>query len=167
MANRVIVAVFETQNQAYDAAAAMQRLDDNGSITLKRGAIATKDAKGNLTIPDTKDVGSAWGLLGGGLIGGLLGAMLGPTAVAAGAAASAAASAAAAGAAVGAAGGGVMGSLVDLTELGLNESFIDEVTTQLYPGDTALIVELDEGSTEPIDRVVSRHGGRIYRSELA
>ena len=32
MANRVIVAVFQTQNQAYDAAAAMQRLDDDGMI---------------------------------------------------------------------------------------------------------------------------------------
>jgi hypothetical protein len=34
-------------------------------------------------------------------------------------------------------------------------------------GDTALIVEVDEGSTEPTDRIVSQYGGRIYRSELA
>ena len=60
MANRVIVAMFQAQNQAYDAAAAMQRLDDDGTIELKRGAIGTKDAKGNLTIPDSKHVGSAW-----------------------------------------------------------------------------------------------------------
>ncbi len=163
MANRVIVAVFGTENQAYDAAARMQRLDEDGTIKLKRGAIATKDAKGNLMIPDSKHVGSAWGLLGGGLIGGLLGAMLGPV----GAAAGAAASATAAGAAVGAVTGGAMGSVVDLTEFGLNEDFIDDITTQLYPGDTALIVEVDEGSTEPTDRVVSQYGGRIYRSELA
>jgi uncharacterized membrane protein len=162
MANRVIVAVFDTQNQAYDAAARMQRLDDDGIIKLKRGAIATKDAKGNLMIPDSKHVGSAWGLLGGGLIGGLLGAMLGPVGVAAGAAASAAA----AGAAVGATTGGALGAVGDLTVLGLNEDFIDDVTTQLNPGDTALIVEVDEGSTEPTDRVVSQYGGRIYRSEL-
>ena len=163
MANRVIVAVFGTENQAYDASARMQRLDEDGTIKLKRGAIATKDAKGNLTIPDNKHVGSAWGLLGGGLIGGLLGAMLGPV----GAAAGAAASATAAGAAVGAVTGGAMGSVVDLTEFGLNEDFIDDVTTQLNPGNTALIVEVDEGSTEPTDRVVSQYGGRIYRSELA
>ncbi|MFL5803469.1 MAG: DUF1269 domain-containing protein [Roseiflexaceae bacterium] len=164
MANRVIVAVFGTQNQAYDAAARMQRLDDDGIIKVKRGAIATKDAKGNLTLPDSKQVGSAWGLLGGGLIGGLLGAMLGPVGLAAGAAASAAA---AAGAAAGAVTGGAMGAVVDLTEFGLNEDFIDDVTTQLYPGNTALIVEVDEGSTEPTDRVVSQYGGRVYRSELA
>src|SRR5262245_37725826 len=162
MANRVIVAVFGTQNQAYDAAARMQRLDDDGIIKIKRGAIATKDAKGNLTVPDSKHVGSAWGLLGGGLIGGLLGAMLGPVGVAAGAAASAAA----AGAAVGAATGGALGAVGDLTELGLSEDFIDDVSTEIYPGETALIVEVDEGSTEPTDRAVSQYGGRIYRSEL-
>jgi uncharacterized membrane protein len=59
-----------------------------------------------------------------------------------------------------------LGAVGDLTEFGLNEDFIDDVTTQLNPGDTALIVEVDEGSTEPTDRVVSQYGGRIYRSEL-
>src|SRR5215510_9020658 len=163
MANQVIVAVFATQNHAYDAARHVQNLDKDGIIQLKRGAIVTKDDKGNLTIPDSKSVGTAWGLLGGGLIGGLLGAMLGPVGVAAGAAASAAA----AGAAVGAATGGALGAVGDLTELGMNEDFIDDVSTEIYPGETALIIEVDEGSTEPTDRVVSQYGGRIYRSELA
>src|SRR5262245_25559152 len=124
MANRVIVAVFSTQNQAYDAAARMQHLDNDGVIKVKRGAIATKDAKGNLTIPDSKQVGSAWGMLGGGLMGGLLGAMLGPVGIA-----------------VGSVTGGAMGTVADLTEYALDENFLDQVTTQLNPGETALIVE--------------------------
>jgi uncharacterized membrane protein len=162
MANRVIVAVFATQNQAYDAAGQIQNLDKEGIIRLKRGAIATKDAKGNLTIPDTKGVGTAWGLLGGGLIGGLLGAMLGPVGVAAGAAASAAA----AGAVLGATSGGILGATVDLGKFGVSEDFIDDVSTQLNPGETALIAEVDEGPTQSIDRIVSLHGGRVYRSEV-
>ena len=162
MADRVIVAIFATQNHAYDAARQIQNLDEDDLIQLKRGAIATKDDKGNLTIPDTKGVGTAWGLLGGGLIGGLLGAMLGPVGVAAGAAASAAA----AGAVLGAASGGIAGATVDLAELGLSEDFIDDVSTQLNPGETALIAEVEEGSTESIDRIVALHGGRVYRSEL-
>jgi uncharacterized membrane protein len=162
MANRVIVAVFATQNQAYDAARQIQNLDKDGIIQLKRGAITTKDAKGNLTIPDTKGVGAGWGLLGGGLIGGLLGAMLGPVGVAAGAAASAAAT----GAVVGAASGGMVGATVDLAEFGLSDDFINDVSTQLHPDETALIAEVDEGSTESVDRIVAMHGGRVYRSEL-
>jgi len=162
MADRVIVAVFTTQNHAYDAARQMQNLDKDDIIRLKRGAIATKDDKGNLTIPDSKGVGTAWGLLGGGLIGGLLGAMLGPV----GAAAGAAASAAATGAVLGATSGGILGGTVDLGKFGVSEDFIDDVSTQLNPGETALIAEVDEDSTESIDRIVSLHGGRVYRSEV-
>ena len=162
MANRVIVAVFATQNHAYDAARHVQNLDKDGIIQLKRGALATKDAKGNLTIPHTKGVGTAWGLLGGGIIGGLLGAMLGPV----GAAAGAAASAAAAGAVLGATSGGILGGTVDLGKFGVSEDFIDDVSTQLNPGETALMAEVDEDSTESIDRIVSLHGGRVYRSEV-
>src|SRR5262249_47426210 len=158
MANRVIVAVFATQNHAYDAARHIQKLDKDGIIQLKRGAIATKDDKGNLTIPDSKGVGTAWGLLGGGLMGGMLGAI--------GVAAGAAASAAATGAALGAASGGIIGGTVDLAEFGLSEDFVDDVSTQLNPGETALIAEVDEGSTESIDRIVAMHGGRVYRSEV-
>ena len=163
MANRAIVAVFTTQDHAYDAARQVQNLDKDGIIRLKRGAIATKDAKGNLTIPDTKGVGTPWGLLGGGLIGGLLGAMLGPVGVAAGAAASAAA----AGAVLGATSGGAVGAIVDLGMFGMSEDFIDDVSTQLNPGETALIAEVEEDSTESIDQIVALYGGRVYRSEVA
>jgi uncharacterized membrane protein len=162
VANRAIVAVFASENHAYDAARHIQDLDKDGIIRLKRAAIATKDAKGNLTIPDSKGVGTAWGLLGGGLIGGLLGAMLGPV----GAAAGAAASAATAGAVLGATSGGIIGATVDLGELGLSEDFVADVSTELNPGKTALIAEVDEGSTESIDRIVAMHGGRVYRSEV-
>jgi len=163
MADRVIVAVFTTQNRAYDAAKRMQDLDQDGVITLKRGAIASKDDKGNLAIPDTKGVGRPWGLLGGGIIGGLLGLMLGPVGVAA----SAAATAAATGAALGATTGIAVGGTADLAELGLDEDFVNSVSTQLEPGETALIAEVDEGSTEPIDRIVALYGGRVYRTQVS
>ena len=35
-----------------------------------------------------------------------------------------------------------------------------------FLGETALIAEVDEGSTESIDRIVALHGGRVYRSEM-
>ena len=70
------------------------------------------------------------------------------------------------GAVLGAASGGIVGATVDLAEFGLSEDFIDDVSTQLNPGETALIAEVGEGSTESIDRIVALHGGRVYRSEL-
>ena len=56
MANRVIVAVFASQNHAYDAARHVQNLDKDGIIQLKRGAIATKDA-----VKAAKIYGAAFG----------------------------------------------------------------------------------------------------------
>jgi uncharacterized membrane protein len=163
MPDRAVVAVFDTQNQAYDTAADLQRLADDGTIDVKRGAIVTKDAKGNLTIPDSRGVGAPWGLLGGGLIGAVAGALLGPAGAAAGAAAG---TAAAAGAAVGAATGATVGGSADLLALGLSEAFVDDVSRDLDPGRSALIVEAAEGSTEPVDEAVRRHQGRVYREDL-
>jgi uncharacterized membrane protein len=163
MADRVIVAVFGTQNQAYDTATALQRLSNAGTITLKRGAIVTKDDKGNLIVPDSRDIGGPWGLLGGSLIGAMMGALLGPAGAAAGVAAG---TAVAAGAAIGAATGGSVGAVADLLDLGLSQDFIDEVSHDLEPGQSALIAEIGEGSTEPVNAVVTRHQGRIHRATL-
>ena len=162
MANRAVVAVFDTQNQAYDAAAALQRLNDADTIVVKRGAIVSKDAKGNLAVPDTQ-MGGPWGLLGGGLIGGLMGALLGPAGAAAGVAAG---TAAAAGAAVGAATGAAAGGSADLLALGLSSGFVDEVSADLNPGQSALIAEVSEGSTEPVDAAVQQLRGRVHREDL-
>ena len=168
MANRVIVAAFDTQNQAYDTATALQRLHDDGTITVKQGALVTKDDKGNLAVPDTRDVGPPWGLLGGGVIGGIMGVLLGPAGVAAGAAAGTVAAAAAAGAAIGTATGATVGAAADLLGLGLSEEYVNqEMSSTLNPGDSALIVEADEGSTEPVDAAVTRNHGRVYRKDLS
>jgi uncharacterized membrane protein len=154
MADRAVVAVFDTQNQAYDAAADLQRLGEEGVIQIKRGAIVTKDDEGNLTIPDTK-MGGPWGLLGGGLLGGLLGALLGPAGAAAGAAAGTAAVA-----------GAAIGASADLRTLGVGNEFILAVSADLKPGHTALLAEVGEGATEPVDAAVRRHQGRVHRQDL-
>jgi uncharacterized membrane protein len=167
MADRAVVAVFDTQNQAYDAAADLQKLYNDAVIDIKRGAIVTKDEKGNLTIADSKDMGVPWGMLGGSVIGGLLGLMLGPAGLPAGAAAGAAATAAATGAAVGMSSGVVAGGAADLVGLGMDDDFVSDVGSKMDPGKSALIVEVDEGSTEPIDSAVARRNGKVYRSDLS
>ena len=43
MADRALVAVFDTENQAYDAAKELQDLSEREVITVKHGAIVTKD----------------------------------------------------------------------------------------------------------------------------
>ena len=51
MENRIIVAVFDNQNGAFEAAQDVRDLERSGVIKIKRGTILTKDANGTLTAP--------------------------------------------------------------------------------------------------------------------
>jgi len=54
----------------------------------------------------------------------------------------------------------------DLINWGLNEEYLDSVSSQLLPGKSALVIEVDEGSTAPVDAAVARYGGIVYRTPL-
>jgi uncharacterized membrane protein len=138
--------VFDTQNEAYDVATEIKNLE---GVRIKQAAVITKDAKGNIHVPDTKGDQVPWGTLGGPIVGGLIGLIAGPT-----------------GAAVGAASGLFAGWTGDMVRLGMDEDVVRSVAAEVNPGDTAIVAEIEEGSTEPVDRVVTRHGGRIYRTDL-
>jgi uncharacterized membrane protein len=162
MSRDVIMAAFDTRNQAYDAALEIDRMSD-----VKSGAIVEKDPLGNVTMLDSKNLPTAWGLggaAGGALIGALVGLLAGPGGAAVGTAAGAAA--ATSGAAAGAAGGGLTGSAADLTNWGLKADYLDTAATYLLPGKTAVVAEVEEGSTTPIDDAVRRHGGIVYREAI-
>ena len=165
MARDVVIAAFDTRNQAYEAANDINRL--NGGVEVKSGAILEKDPLGNVTELDSKNLPTAWGpggAAGGALIGALVGLLAGPGGAAAGTAAGAAA--ASSGAAAGAIGGGATGSLADLTNWGLKTDYLDTAATYMLPGKTALVMEVEEGSTGPIDDAVMRHGGIVYREPV-
>ena len=44
---------------------------------------------------------------------------------------------------------------------------MDTAATYLLPGKTALVAEVEEGSTGPIDTAVARHGGIVYREAVS
>ena len=62
---------------------------------------------------------------------------------------------------------------VQLTGLGadaviamMDMDFVDDVTRDLRPGTTAIIVEANEGSTRAVDDIVALGGGRVHRKEV-
>jgi uncharacterized membrane protein len=140
--------VFRTQNDAYDAVRDIDTLDKD-AVRVRQGALVTKDLKGNVQVPETRGNGAPWGTVGGPIVGGLIGLIAGPT-----------------GAAVGAGAGLLAGWTGDMVHLGLDEDMVGSVAAEINPGDSALVAEIDEGSTEPLDGVVASHGGRIYRSNV-
>ena len=154
MSVNTIVAVFPSANAAYDAAAAIKALADDKNIhfKLKAGAMFSKDEKGNVILLEEKDR-PLWGTLAGGVAGALIGALVGgPVGAAAGAATG--------GAALGALGG----MTTDAVSADIDASFATLVAKEVLPGQTAVVVEADEGSTEPVDLIVAVNGGRVYRS---
>lgn len=167
MARAIVVATFDTRNQAYEAAQDIDRLSDD-VVDVMGGAIVEKDLLGNVRTLDSRNLSSPWGVVGGVtggvLVGALIGALAGPAGVAAGAVAG---SAVATGAATGGVVGGTIGMTADAAEWGLKEGYLDLVRGRIQPGRVALVAEVEEGSTEPVAAAVARHGGFIYRDPLS
>ncbi len=147
MGDRIIVATFNDANAAYDAASAIKALKQAGitDFKLKTGVMIKKDDRGNVSVLESKDrapIGTAVGTVTGALIGLIAGAP---------------------GAAMGAALGATTGLGSDAIMAGLDSDFVESVTTDMLPGMTAIVAEVNEGSTVPVDNIVSRVGGHVFR----
>jgi uncharacterized membrane protein len=147
MTERIIVATFEDTNKAYDAASALKGLKESGAtdIKVKTGIMIKKDDRGNVSVLEAKGRPlwqTAVGVTSGALIGLIGGAP---------------------GAALGAALGATVGLTGDAVTEALDADFVDSVKMEMRPGMTAVIVEADEKSTRPVDDIVSRSGGHVYR----
>ncbi len=161
MARDYIVATFDTRDQAYGAARDIDHLDDS-VVDVKSGVVVEKDMLGNVTQLDAKDLTPPWGTIGGAtsgaLLGGLIGALAGPAGVAAGAVAG--------GAGLGGLFGGSVGAIADLGDAGMKEDYVAAVSGRLLPGRSALVAEVEEFQTQPVDEAVWKHGGVIFRHPL-
>jgi uncharacterized membrane protein len=160
MSRDVIIATFENRNQAYEGARDSDKLDDS-VIDVKGGAIVEKDILGNVTQLDSKGLASPWGTVAGVATGAILGALVGTLAGPMGTATGAEVGAAAA--AAGGLFGGAVGTTVDITDTGIKEDYIAAVSGLLVPGHAAIVAEVEEYSTLPVDESVWRHGGVVFR----
>jgi uncharacterized membrane protein len=145
MMDKMIVVVFDSELKAYDGSRALQELQDEGSINLYAKAVIARDASGKVEIKQAGDmgpVGTTVGLLTGGLIG-LIG---GPVGVAIGAS-------------IGLSGG----VLYDLAHMGIGGDFLAEVEKSLLPGKAAVVAEVWEEWTMPVDTRMEALGGVVFR----
>jgi uncharacterized membrane protein len=143
--DRMVVVVFDDEKQAYEASKALKDLHAEDTITLYASAVVAKDADGNVIVKQAADrglLGSAVGLATGSLIG-LLG---GPV-----------------GLALGAATGITAGSMYDMDQLGVDDEFLADVSQYLSRGKTAVVAEVDESWTTPLDTRMDDLGGMVFR----
>jgi uncharacterized membrane protein len=146
--DKMIVVVFDSESKAYEGSKALRELHDEGSITLYAMGVIAKDTSGKVSVKEAAEegpLGTAVGLVTGSLIG-LLG---GPVGVA-----------------IGAGAGTFGGILYDLATVGVGEDFLAEVGGRLQPGKTAVVAEVGEEWSMPVDTRMEAAGGVVLRRGL-
>ena len=143
--NRLLVTIFDTETGADAGLRTLHALQSGGELTLYATAVIARDSKGVVTVlksPDSGPVGAAAGLVVGSLIG-LLG---GPVGVG-----------------IGAVAGTVVGAIRDFWIAGVGLDFVEEATRQLQPGKVAVLAEVEEEWTIPVDIALEAVGGIVFR----
>ena len=146
--NRMVVVQFENEGQAYRGEQALRDLDAEGSVTVYACAVVARSSDGTTAVK--KEDPGILGTLIGTPVGALIGLIGGPT-----------------GAAIGAAAGLAAGMFGDLDNARIGGDFVDDVRTSLGPGQAAVVAEVDEDWTAPVDTRMEALGGKVYRRSLS
>ena len=147
--DRMLVVVFDNEVKAYEGKNALLQLDDEGSISVYAYAVLAKHANGTATVKQGDDSGPIGTLLGTSL-GSLIGLLGGPV-----------------GLAIGASAGVAAGAAVDLNNARIGDDFIDDVTKKLTPNTFAVVAEIEENWTTPVDTRMEAIGGTVFRRALS
>jgi uncharacterized membrane protein len=146
--DRMLVVVFDTESKAYEGKKALLQLENEGSIVVYAHAVLAKNADGTVTVKQSDDPGPLGTLLGTAL-GSLIGLLGGPV-----------------GLAIGATAGLAVGGTVDLNKARVGEDFVDDVTKVLQPNKFAVVAEIQEDWTTPVDTRMEAIGGTVFRRGL-
>lgn len=147
--DRMLVVVFDNETKAYEGRKALLQLDGEGSITVYAYAVLAKHADGTATVKQEDDSGPISSLVGTSF-GSLIGLLGGP-----------------AGVAIGAAAGLAAGGAADLHNARIGDDFIEDVTKFLLPNKVAVVAEIEEDWTTPVDTRMEAIGGSVFRRALS
>ena len=147
--DRMLVVVFNDETKAFQGKTALSQLQDQGNINVYGYAVVAENADGSATIKQADNSGPL-GSLFGMSFGALAGALFGP-----------------AGMLLGSAAGLGGGAAVDFSNLGVGQDFLDDVAKTLRPGKVALVAEVDEEWTTPVDSSMEALGGVVLRRALS
>jgi uncharacterized membrane protein len=147
--DRMLVVVFNDEKTAFEGSRALQQLDADGSIAVYAGAVLVKNPDGTTDVKEGNEA-APWGTLAGTAVGSIIGILGGP-----------------AGVAIGAATGALVGALPDLDNARVGSDFLDDVGKTLTPGKVAVVAEIDEEWTTPVDTRMEALGGYVFRRSLS
>lgn len=149
----LVVIVYPNEQKAEEMRQKLLRLQDEYLIELADAVIATKDEKGHVklnqlidpTVPGALS-GSLWGLI----VGTLFLFPLGPLAPIGGAA-------------IGAATGAISGAL---TDLGIDDDFVRDLSKTLQPGNAALFLLIRKLTVDKVLKAIEGSGGTVLKTSF-
>lgn len=148
---RIIAVVFDNEKKAYEGKTALQQVAQDGDIVIYGGAVVTKHADGTASVVEFDDL-TGTGALAGTALGSLIGLLGGPV-----------------GMVVGAATGFASGAIVDAgyyEDSRVGEDYVSDLFKSLTPNKVAVVAEIDEEWTTPVDAKMEAIGGTVYRRAM-
>jgi uncharacterized membrane protein len=145
---RMLVVVFDSETKAYEGRDALLRLETEGTISVYAHAIIAKNADGTVHIEkhdDTGPIGTAVGIE----LGSLVSLLSGPAALA-----------------IGLGAGFLAGGAADLHKARVAKDFVEDVSKELHSNRFALVAQIEEESTLPVDTAMEKIGGKVFRRTL-
>jgi len=145
---RMLVVVFDNEKKAYEGVSALTQLEREGNLTIYAQAVIVKHAEGTVSIKQVEEEGPL-GSLAGTAVGSLIGLLGGPVGVA-----------------IGAGSGFAIGALFDVDNARIGEDFLADVSKSLTPNKVAVVAEVEEEWTTPVDTRMEALGGTVLRRAL-
>jgi uncharacterized membrane protein len=145
----MLVAVFDNLSKAEQGLAALVQLDLDGSITVFTHAVVVRNPDGTTIVEEGR---APWpsGTLVGTPLGALIGLLGG-----------------APGVGIGAIVGFFVGGTADSNRARIGEDFADDVATALSTNRAAVVAEIEEDTTGPVDTRMEAIGGTVFRRTLS
>lgn len=150
MDQNVVVLSFTEESQAFEALSLLKSVALAGQVKLHNAVVVQRDAKGMLSIKDGASDGAVASVaLNGTLIGALVGMLAGPLGIL-----------------LGGVYGAVFGECVAMDRAQDRASVVDQIGTVIPEGATALVAQIDEGSTTAVDGIAKQLDGTLLRRPL-
>ena len=142
-----VVSIFSNEVKAYEAVRAFNELHMEGSISVYDTTVVQRQPGGWLEVKQKGSAAVATTGIGT-LLGALIGVFGGPIGVA-----------------VGAAAGTAVGGTTALARGDVSDEFLEDISKKMTPGDFAVLAEVSEKWTAPIDTRIAALGGTVLREK--
>jgi uncharacterized membrane protein len=143
-----VIASFRFKEGASNALAKLKDISKAQGHGVQNAAVLTVSHDGKLRIKETADMSGGKGMMVGGVVGGVIGlfgsAVLWPLGI---------------GAAVG-------GLASKLRDSGFPNKKLEDIGSRLKPGDSLLIVAVDDAAAEPVSRILKDAGADLIREAI-